>query len=155
MVQHGGSDLLANIVKSFKPHFKTGTLIVVFDTIIVIASTIFFREVEVGLYSALAIYILGKILDIFVEGINFTKMLLIISPKWEEISENINKKMGRGVTSLHGRGMYKQQDREVLLCVLSRPEIIEVKKIIKEIDPSAFTIITNAREVYGEGFKEV
>ena len=146
---------MANIIKAFKPHFKTGTLIIIIDTIVVIASTIYFREIEVGLYSALAIYVLGKILDIFVEGINFTKMLLIISPKWEEISENITKKMGRGVTSLQGRGMYKQQDREVLLCVLSRPEIIEAKKIIKEIDPSAFTIITNAREVYGEGFKEV
>ena len=96
MGQHGGSDLLANIIKSYKPHFKTATLIVIFDTIIVVTSTIFFREIEVGLYSALAIYVLGKILDLFVEGINFTKMLLIISPKWEEISNTINKRMRKG-----------------------------------------------------------
>ena len=63
-------------------------------------------------------------------------------------------KYGRGVTSLHGKGMYKKKDKEVLLCVLSRNEIIEARKIIKEEDPSAFTIITNAREVFGEGFKE-
>ena len=56
---------------------------------------------------------------------------------------------------MYGKGMYRQEEKEILLCVMSRPEIIEAKKIIKEIDPSAFTIITNAREVYGEGFKEV
>lgn len=59
------------------------------------------------------------------------------------------------MTSLHGKGMYKKQDKEVLLCVMSRTEIIEARRIIEEVDPSAFTIITNAREVYGEGFKEV
>ena len=62
---------------------------------------------------------------------------------------------GRGVTSLSGKGMYKKQDKEVLLCVMSRTEIVEARRIIEEVDPSAFTIITNAREVYGEGFKEV
>ena len=62
---------------------------------------------------------------------------------------------GRGVTALSGKGMYKKQDKEILLCVMSRTEIVEARKIIEEVDPSAFTIITNAREVYGEGFKEV
>ncbi len=64
------------------------------------------------------------------------------------------KNYGRGVTSIHGKGMYTKHDKEVLLCVLSRLEIIEARRIIKEIDPSAFIVITNAREVYGEGFKE-
>ncbi len=98
---------------------------------------------------------MGKILDIFFEGIDFTKMLLIISPKWEEISERINKEIRRGTTSLYGEGMYKKEERKVLLCVMSRAEVREARKIIEEVDPSAFMIITNAREVYGKGFKEV
>lgn len=150
----GGTDLLANIIKTYKPHLKTGTLIVIFDTIIVVANTIFFKDIEVGLYSALAIYIMGKILDIFFEGINFTKMLLIISPKWEEISERINNELRRGTTALYGEGTYTKEKKKMLLCVMSRTEIIEARKIVEEIDPSAFIIITNAREVYGEGFKE-
>lgn len=150
----GGTELLAIVVRKYKPQMKTGTLIVLFDTIIVAANTIFFREIEVALYSALAIFILGKILDIFFEGIDFAKMLIIISPKWEEISDKISKELKRGTTALYGKGMYKKQEKQILLCVMSRAEIREARKIIEEIDSSAFIIITNAREVYGEGFKE-
>ena len=150
----GGTDLLANIIRSFKPHLKTGSLIVALDTIIVIANTFFFKDIEVGLYSALAIYILGKILDIFFEGINFTKMLIIISPKWEEISKKINEELRRGTTALYGEGMYTKEEKKLLLCIMSKSEIVEARKLIEEIDPTAFVIISNAREVYGKGFKE-
>ena len=151
----GGTELLANVIRIYKPQMKTGTLMIIFDTLIVIANTIFFREIEVALYSALAIYIMGKILDIFFEGIDFAKMLLIISPKWEQISDAINKELRRGSTSLYGKGMYKKQEKNILLCVMSRAEIREARRIIEKIDSSAFIVITNAREVYGEGFKEV
>ena len=150
----GGTELVANIVKAYRPQLKTGTLIVIFDTIIISANTIFFKDIEVALYSALAIYIVGKMLDIFFEGIDFAKMLLIISPKWEEISNKINTEVRRGTTSLYGEGMYKKEERKILLCVMSRNEVREVRRIVEEIDPSAFIIIANAREVYGEGFKE-
>ena len=105
----GGTDLLANIIKSYKPHLKTGTLIVITDAIIVAANTLYFKDIEIALYSALAIYVLGKILDIFLEGVNFSKMLLIISPKWEEISQELNTEIGRGTTSLYGEGMYTRK----------------------------------------------
>jgi len=150
----GGTELLANVIKAYKPKLKTGTLIVIIDTVIIIANTIFFKDLEVALYSTLAIYVLGKILDIFFEGINFSKMLLIISPKWEEISSRINNEIRRGVTSLYGEGMYKREERKILLCVMSRNEVREARTIIEEVDKNAFIIITNAREVFGEGFKE-
>ena len=146
--------MTANLIKAYKPHIKTATLIVILDTIIVIASTIYFQEIEVGLYSALAIYVLGKTLDVFFEGIDFTKKILIITPKWKEVAERINKEMGRGVTTLHGQGFYKQEEKEILLCVIPRTEMVTLRKIIDEVDSSAFIIITNAREVYGEGFKD-
>lgn len=124
----GGTDLLANIIKSYKPHLKTGTLIVITDAIIVAANTLYFKDIEIALYSALAIYVLGKILDIFLEGVNFSKMLLIISPKWEEISQELNTEIGRGTTSLYGEGMYTRKDKKVLLCVMARSEIRRSKK---------------------------
>lgn len=151
----GGTELLANVIRKYNPEMKTGTLMIIFDTLIVIANTIFFKDIEIALYSALAIYIMGKILDIFFEGIDFAKMLLIISPKWEQISDAINKELKRGSTALYGKGMYKKQEKNILLCVMSRAEIREARKIIEDIDSSAFIIITNAREVFGEGFKEV
>lgn len=149
----GGSDLFAQIVKSYKPDIKTGGVIIVIDAIVVIVSTIVFGEIEIGLYSAIAIYIMGKVLDLFFEGIDFAKMMIIISPNYQEISNEINKKIKRGTTAIYGRGMYRAEEKKLLLCVASRREVREIRKIVKEIDKNAFLIITNAREVYGEGFK--
>ena len=151
----GGTELLTNIINKYKPGHKTSSLIVILDTIIVGLNVFLFKEIEIGLYSAISIYIMGKILDIFFEGIDFAKMLLIISPKWEQISDAINKELRRGSTALYGKGMYKKQEKNILLCVMSRAEIREARKIIEKIDSSAFIVITTAREVYGEGFKEV
>lgn len=149
----GGSDLFAQIVKSYKPDVKTGGIIVLIDAVVVFISTAVFGEIEIGLYSAIAIYIMGKVLDLFVEGIDFAKMMIIISPNYQEISDEINKKIRRGTTAIYGKGMYKEEEKELLLCVASRGEVRGIRKIVKEIDKNAFMIITNAREVYGEGFK--
>ena len=149
----GGSDLFAQIVKAYKPNIKTGNIIVILDTIIVIASTIAFGQIEIGLYSAIAIYIMGKVLDIFFEGIDFAKMLIIISPKYQQISDEINSKIRRGTTAIYGKGMYRQDDKNIIMCVASRGEVRQIRKIINDIDKKAFLIITYAREVYGEGFK--
>lgn len=149
----GGSDLLAQIVKSYKPDVKTGSIIVLIDALVVVISTVVFGEIEIGLYSAIAIYIMGKVLDLFFEGIDFAKMMIIISPNYQEISNEINKKIRRGTTAIYGKGMYREEEKKLLLCVASRREVREIRKIVKEIDKNAFLIITNAREVYGEGFK--
>lgn len=150
----GGTDLLTQIIKAYKPNIRISNLLVILDTIIVITNVIFFKELEIGLYSAITIYIMGKMLDIFFEGIDFAKMVYIISPKNEEISKKIGEKIKRGSTSLYGKGMYKKKDREVLFCVASRNEVREIRKIVNEIDKDAFIVITNVREVFGEGFKE-
>ena len=150
----GGTDLLTYIIRTYKPHFKSSSLIVIIDVIIVMLNVIFFKEIEIGLYSAIAIYIMGKMLDIFFEGIDFAKIVYIISQKNDEIAEQIGNQIKRGSTSLYGKGMYKKQDREVLFCVASRNEVREIRKIVKDIDSNAFIVITNAREVFGEGFKE-
>lgn len=149
----GGSDLLAQIIRSYKSDIKPGNIIVLIDAIVVIISTIVFGNIEIGLYSAIAIYIMGKVIDLFFEGIDFTKMLIIISPRYEEISSKINNEIKRGTTAIYGKGMYRDEDKKLLLCVASRGEVREIRKIVNQIDKQAFLIITNAREVYGKGFK--
>ena len=79
---------------------------------------------------------------------------IIEKSKTNEIAEQIGNRIKRGSTSLYGKGMYKKQDRKVLFCVASRNEVREIRKIVKDIDSNAFVVITNAREVFGEGFKE-
>ena len=149
----GGSDLIMNIVRSYKPDVRSSTIIVIVDTIIVGLNVIFFGEIEIGLYSAIAIYLMGKILDIFFEGINFAKMMYIVSDKYEEIAKEIGSEVKRGVTALYGKGMYTGNEKNILLCVTSRNEVARIRKIIETIDPQVFLITSNAREVFGKGFK--
>ena len=148
----GGTDLVSNVVRGYKPTVKMGNVITAMDIGIVILNVLAFREIEIGLYSAIAIFLMGKIIDLVFEGINFTKMLIIISDKSEEISKSIQQ-LERGVTGLHGKGMYSEKEKLVLICATARKDIAKVRKIAQEIDKNSFIIITNAREVYGKGFK--
>lgn len=148
----GGTDLISNVVKAYKPTVKMGNVIIWIDAVIVAISTVVFKKVEIGLYSAIAIYLLGKVLDIVFEGINFTKLIFIVSDKSEEISNRIQE-LERGVTGIYGKGMYTQNEKIVLICACPRRDVGKVRSIAKEIDENSFIIISNAREVYGEGFK--
>lgn len=149
----GGTDLLSYIVRSYKPHYRTSTLIVGVDIVIVTLNVIFFRDIEIGLYSAITIYLMGKMIDIIFEGIYFTKMMFIISDKYEKIAQEIGKKVERGSTGIYAKGMYTNREKMMLLCVGSRNEIAKIKQIAVNIDNKAFIIISNAREAWGKGFK--
>ena len=149
----GGSDLVGFIARSYKPNLRVGKIIIIIDTIIVILNMIFFKEIEIGLYSAIAIYLMGKMIDIIFEGIYFTKLLIIISNKNEKIAKEIGSKIQRGATGLYGKGMYSQKDKLILICAASRGDIARIKNIAKQIDKNSFIIIANAREVLGNGFK--
>ena len=150
----GGSDLVSYIIKSFKPGLSTSNLIVIFDAIIITLNVICFKKLEVGLYSAISIYLMGKVIDIVFEGIGFSKMIFIISEKYEAISKEISKKVFRGTTGIYSKGMYTNEEKMMLMCVASRREIIEIRQIAKKIDAKSFVIISNVREVYGKGFKK-
>lgn len=149
----GGTDMLSYIIRSYRPNFRTGSLIVIVDIIIVLLNVIFFKKVEIGLYSAIAIYIMGKMIDIVFEGIYFTKNMFIVSNKYEEIAKEVGEKLDRGSTGIYAKGMYENEEKMILWCVASRNEVARIKEIAKKIDPSAFIVISNAREAWGKGFK--
>ena len=151
----GGSDLISFIAKQYKPTIRMSNVIIILDTIIVTLNIIFFKEIEIGLYSAIAIYLMGKIIDVLFEGIYFTKLIYIISDKNEEIAKEIGEKLQRGTTGLYGKGMYTQDNKLVLMCAVGRGDISKVKIIARKIDPRSFIIITNSREVVGLGFKKI
>lgn len=150
----GGSDLISFIAKEYKPEIRASNLIIMIDITIITLNVIFFKEIEIGLYSAIAIYIMGKIIDILFEGIDFTKLLLIISDKTEEIAKEIGEKVQRGTTGIYGKGMYTNEDKLILMCAASRRDINRIKQIAKKVDKKVFIIITNSREVVGLGFKK-
>lgn len=149
----GGTDLLSYVIKSYKSYYKTSNLIVIVDIGIILLNVIFFREIEVGLYSAIAIYLMGKMIDIVFEGIYFTKMMFIVSNKYKEIAQEIGKKLDRGSTAIYAKGTYTKEKKMMLWCVASRTEVVKIKEIAQEIDPKAFIVISSAREAWGKGFK--
>lgn len=149
----GGSDLLSHIIRAYKKQYKSSSLILSVDTVVIALNVIFFKNIEIGLYSAIAIFLMGKMIDLIFEGVNFAKVIFIISPKYEEIAGQISASINRGSTGLFSKGMYTDQEKLTLLCVGSRTEAYEMQSIAKEIDKEAFIIIINAREVIGKGFK--
>jgi uncharacterized membrane-anchored protein YitT (DUF2179 family) len=149
----GGTDILTYIIKSYKPYYQTSTLIIVIDGIIVALNVLVFKEIEIGLYSAITIYLMGKMVDIIFEGIYFTKMMFIISDKYEEISKEIEEHIKRGITGIYAKGMYTNKEKIMLWCISSRNETMKIKEICKKIDKDSFIVISNARGAYGIGFK--
>lgn len=149
----GGSDLLSIIIKRFKNTIQTGRVIVIIDAIIVLLNVVFLGKIEIGLYSAITIYLMGLMIDIVFEGIFFSKLIFIISDKNDLIAKEIATKISRGMTGLYGKGMYTEKEKLILMCAVGRQDIARIKKLIKDIDKNAFVVVTNSREVLGYGFK--
>ena len=149
----GGSDLLTNILKRINGKIEMGRVITIIDGVIVFMNVVFLEKIEIGLYSAITIYLMGLMIDVVFEGIFFSKLIFIISDKNEIISKEIQTKISRGITGLYGKGMYKNKEKLILMCAVGRRDIANIKKLIKNIDKDAFVVVTNSREVLGAGFK--
>ena len=150
----GGTELIANLIKSYNPYISMSRYLTIIDIVIVALNVIFLGHIEIGLYSAIAIYLYGKLVDVIFEGVYFTKLLFIISDKNEEISEAIVNEAQRGVTGLYGKGMYKDKEKLILMCAASRRDVYKIKDLARKIDKKCFIVVANAREVVGKGFKE-
>lgn len=149
----GGSDLLTILIKKYNSKVQLGRLITLIDIVIVFLNVVFLKKIEIGLYSAIAIYLMGFMIDVVFEGIFFSKLIFIISDKNELIAKEIGTKINRGVTGLYGKGMYKNNDKLILMCAVGRQDVANIKKLIMDIDKEAFVVVTNSREVLGYGFK--
>lgn len=148
----GGTDLAAAILKKISPKLTLGQYLLILDGLVVFFAAIAFRSVKLGLYAALSLYLSSKTIDAYIEGFNFAKSLMIISDKSDAIAQKLMMDVSRGVTGLKGLGMYSKMDKTVLLCVVKREEIPVVKEIVKDCDPDAFVLLSDVREVLGEGF---
>ena len=150
----GGTDLLSYVIRAYNNKYRSSRVILIADTIIIIMNVFFFGKVEIGLYSVIAIYLMGKLIDIVFEGFYFTKIIYIISDYHDEIAKVVGEKVKRGSTGLYSKGMYSKDEKLVLFCVANRKEISEIKNIVKTIDKNAFIVTTDAMETLGKGFSE-
>jgi len=144
--------MAAALLNRIFPWVPVGTLLIILDGLVILLATVVFRSFRLGLYSAVTLFISAKTLDRFLEGINFAKSLMIISKESEKIAKALMENIDRGVTGLYGKGMYTDNQYMILLCVVKKEEIHRVKNEVKKIDPNAFVLLTDVREVLGEGF---
>lgn len=149
----GGTDMLAALIQHKLRHYTIMQIICVIDGIIV-AVGIYSFGVKAALYAIVAIYVTSKVSDTLMEGMKYSKAVFIVSDWYKEISDAIMTQMDRGVTGLDAVGMYSGDEKCMLYCVVSKKEIVVLKEIILKIDNNAFVIVTDAREVVGEGFLE-
>lgn len=149
----GGTDTMAAIIQHFIRHYSIAQIMQVLDGVIVLAGAWVFG-INRALYAIICIYLVSKVSDGILEGLKFSKLAYIISEHYEEIAKQIMKELDRGATGLDAVGMYSGERKEVLFCVVSKKEIVKVKDIVKRIDADAFMIVSDVREVFGEGFIE-
>lgn len=149
----GGTDLMAMLIHRFKPYYSIPRILIVIDGIIVMAGALVFG-ISKSLYAIIAVYITTKVSDGILEGLKFAKMAYVISDYYDDIAKVIMEKLDRGVTGVYAKGMYSNKDKKMLFCVVSKKEIVELTELVSEIDPKAFIIVSDVREVMGEGFIE-
>ena len=150
----GGSDFASLIIKRFIPHLSLAIIIFVIDCTVIILSGIIFKSITITIYSVISMYISSKATDYIVTLGNRAKSIQIFSDKYNEISHHIIENFERGVTGVYCKGMYSQNEKIMLLCVVSPKELPKLINSIRTIDKCAFIIINDAKEVLGEGFKK-
>ena len=150
----GGSDLAAYLIHHQIRRVKVGTAVLVIDAIIVLGSAIALRRFDGIIYSISAVIAYSVALDAVMNGLGRAKLAMIISDRYAEIGDAITKNISRGATVLRGIGWYTGVNRNVVMCVMKRSELFALKKLVNEIDPNAFVIVSDAAEVLGSGFEK-
>ena len=148
----GGSDILVRLLKLHYRNVPIGTISTVFDALVVILTGFVFHDISRAMYSGIAVFVTGQVMDIVVYRFDYSKVALIISDCPDEIATDVAQKLDRGVTFLDGHGYYSRQDKKVILTVVKKGQLAELKELVMERDKDAFVIVQEAHQVLGDGF---
>ena len=151
-VSTGGSDIIVRLLKLKWRHVPIGVINTCFDACVAVLTGIVYRDVNSALYSGIAIFIAGKIIDVVVYSFDYSKVALIITRDYEQVTREISKKLDRGATYLHGEGSYSHRATKVILTAVKKQQVAELKELVVDIDPDAFIIVQEAHQVLGDGF---
>ena len=151
-VSTGGSDIIVRLLKLKWRHVPIGVISICFDAVVAVLTGFVYRDVNSALYSGVAIYITGKIIDMVVYSFDYSNVALIITKEYEQVAQVISDKLERGATYLHGEGTYSRKATKVVLTAVKKQQIAELKELVVDIDPDAFIIVQEAHQVLGDGF---
>lgn len=148
----GGSDILVRLLKLRWRDVPIGQISMCFDGMVAVITGIVFQDLNKALYTGVAVFLCGKIMDAVVYRFDYSKVALIITREHQAIAEAINARLDRGATFLRGEGSYTHQEMMVVLTAVKRQQITELKELVMELDPAAFVIVQEAHQVLGDGF---
>ncbi len=147
----GGTDVLGRLIQRAKG-IGVGTVLLATNAAILGTAAIVFG-LEAALYAMIVAFVSGRVIDVVIQGFNTARAALVISDEADAIRTRVIAELGRGLTVLEGYGGYSRTPRQVLYCVVARSEVSHLKRLAKDVDPSAFVVISRAQEVVGEGFR--
>lgn len=149
----GGTDIIIRALRQRYKHIRSGTIFIITDAIIVSASAVILKNVEIALYAAITIVISNHVLDLVLYGGDSAKLLYVISGRNEQIANRILDEIDIGVTYLKAEGAYTKSDKKVIMCVCRKYNYTKIREIVREEDIDAFFIVSSANEVFGDGYK--
>ena len=149
----GGTDLLALMLHKAFPNVPNGTILAVIDGIVVLIAVLVFQKIEVALTSVLTIYFSSKVIDLIAQGVDYAKVIYIVTDKGKELSAVLNSSTDRGNTVIKAFGGYTGAEKQLVITVTRRNVLAQTLRLIHATDPAAFTFVTDSTEVHGEGFK--
>lgn len=148
----GGSDILVRLLKKKYRNLPIGSISIMFDAMVVLLTGLVFRDISKALYSGVVVFVCGQVIDAVVYRFDYSRVALIISKEHEKIAKAISDQLDRGATYLHGSGSYTHQNIEVVLAVVRKGQLAELKELVMNIDENAFVIVQEAHQVLGDGF---
>ena len=151
-VSTGGSDIIVRLLKMKWRNVPIGVINICFDFAVAAFTGIVFQDINRALYSGVAIFISGQIIDAVVYRFDYSRVALIITAHHEAIAQEISKQLDRGATFLNGEGSYSRKDTKVVLTAVKRQQLAQLKQLVSELDPDAFIIVQEAHQVLGDGF---
>ncbi len=149
----GGMDIVVKLCKLKFPYMKTGSLFLIMDFLVVLASAFVFQDIDRAFYSAMEVFVTSTLLDLVLYGKDGAKLIYIISDKSEKIAARLLDELNIGVTYMEGQGAYSGREKKVIMCVTRKQMAPRAEEIVKEEDPNTFMIVSSASEIYGEGYK--
>lgn len=148
----GGSDIVARLLKLKWPWLPIGKLVAIPDTAVMLLVAVTFGRLSAMLYGFIKLYACSRAMDAVLYGAVDSRVAYIVSGKWRELSDTLLREQRRGVTILRGQGAYTGEEKQVLMIAFKQKEIVDLKRRVYELDPEAFLIVCDARDVLGKGF---
>lgn len=151
----GGIDIIVKVVRTKRKHIKTNILFLLFDSMVILASWIVFRDLTVAFYAGIAVVTDSIVMDKILYGSDEAKLTYIVSAKPAQMKQRLFDDLDTTATVITARGAYTNEPKELLMIVTRKQIYPKLEEVVKDEDPTAFMIVSSASEIFGEGYKDI